>query len=156
MILFYNNTAEGAVTATVIKDLCQNKNIPMISVGCNDPRAISLKTATTLLSVGRPSRKDLVFVNLSLDPATEQFLSDKTENIRSVTCIGSVGYAVKTRAFDRLIQSNVIRLFNVSGENQSLEEQLGALFDDRLSIKKTLERITRLSHTLIHKERLCD
>lgn len=140
MILFYSNTVSGALIATVIKQLCNKNNIPLIGVGCNDSRSASLSVMSTLLSVGRPSRKDVVFVNLPPNVAVEQFLSDQNEGIRSVTSIGTELYTVKTRLFYRLTQSGVISLFNVSGADTSLSQQLTAIFSDQQDIRHTLLR----------------
>lgn len=155
MILFYSNTVSGALIATVIKQLCNKNNIPLIGVGCNDSRSASLNVMSTLLSVGRPSRKDVVFVNLPPNVAVEQFLSDQNEGIRSVTSIGTELYTVKTRPFDRLTQSGVISLFNVSGTDTSLNQQLAAIFSDQQDIRHTLRRTMDYAQHILSKDTPC-
>lgn len=143
MIVIYNNSAEGVLLKTAIQSLMGD--IPIIAVGCGDPRALSIPTMKSMLPISSARRIDVVFIGLRLDMATEQWLTDQWQQVRSVTVLGKALYTPMSKRFTTLVH-----LTNVTGD-KGYVAQLMSIFSDETEVRKELNRLNQITHHFVTK-----
>lgn len=151
MVIVYGSRAVSAVRAQVVKSLAHELGLTVQMVSSPSPQAISLRVMTALLNTAE-SRTEVVFIDSTPDIATERFLAQQRDQVRSVAVLGDESYEAKSREFDRATAFRDIALFNPSGKDTHFEKQLLHIFEDEDRVRRVYQHHVELAQALMRRK----